>query len=784
MAKEVVVPEYIQTVISQSATSEGPIKAMVQSDLDAQGGFLATWVCVDNQWLYVITQAGYEKEEDKKQVVKEQQAKSWLGRRREKEQTLLAIDEMDLRNSPLKAKIISKYPLSTVKRLKCQTFTGSVVLLATVDQQEKVLCRGSSSKIGDLNGFARTVNALLKNEELKDEFRERPSDTCPTCGRLYPDASRQVCPRCLDKSTLFKRVLSLTPKYKVQIFAMIAIMILSALVRLAGPYLGGRVFFDEVLKENGKYAGMIWQFVLISFSVELISLLLNIAHGRINASVSAQIVFDLKSMVFEAMQKLSLNFYSKRQTGALMNRVNNDANDLQFFFNDVVPPIVVNTITLAGVATILFRFNWRLTIYVLLPVPLIIYFIKVIYPKLWKIYSKRFRANSRLNAVINDSLTGVRVVKAFGQEDYEVKRFSSRNTGVYNAAIELGNMSNTIFPLMSYIMGLGGIIVWGVGGWDVVNGQMTIGTLMSFIGYLGMLYGPLRFMMGIVDRWSSTMNSAQRIFEIIDSNDYLPMPQEPVIMKDIKGEVIAEKVEFAYDEGKPTLTDINFHVKPGEMIGLVGRSGAGKTTMINLISRLYDVNAGSITIDGVDLRDIEREGFNKQVGLVLQETFLFRGSILENIMYAKPDATPEEVIRAAKIANAHDFITMLPDGYETVIGRRGHDLSGGERQRLAIARAVLLDPKILILDEATANIDTETEKLIQEAIEQLVKGRTTFAIAHRLSTLRKADRLFVFERGKIVEVGSHSELMENPDGVYYKLFTTQRESLELIDISS
>ena len=249
-------------------------------------------------------------------------------------------------------------------------------------------------------------------------------------------------------------------------------------------------------------------------------------------------------------------------------------------------------------------------------------------------------------------------------------------------------------------------------------------------------------------------------------------------MPHIKGEVVARDVEFAYEEGRPILQDINFEVKPGEMIGLVGHSGAGKSTMINLISRLYDVNSGAILIDGVNIKDIAKEDLHQQIGMVLQETFLFRGTIMENIAYAKPDATEAEIIRAAKIANAHDFIMRLPDGYDTVIGRKGHDLSGGEKQRLAIARAVLLDPRILILDEATANIDTETEQLIQEALEQLIQGRTTFAIAHRLSTLRRADRLFVFEHGRIVEVGTHEELLAKK-GVYEKLFTTQQKALEL-----
>lgn len=308
---------------------------------------------------------------------------------------------------------------------------------------------------------------------------------------------------------------------------------------------------------------------------------------------------------------------------------------------------------------------------------------------------------------------------------------------------------------------------------------------MTFTGYLGMLYGPLDFMTRIVEWWSSSMNSAQRIFEIIDSTEVLWTPDQEKLVElpELKGEIEAKNITFGYEAGKPVLEDISFKVSPGEMIGIVGRSGSGKSTLINLISRLYDPDQGTLSIDGEDIRYLSQDKLRQQIGMVLQDTFLFRGTVFENIAYAKPDASPEEVMEAARIANAHEFISELPDGYETVLGVRDIDLSGGERQRLAIARAVLHNPQILILDEATAAIDIETELLVQEALERLVEGRTTFAIAHRLSTLRKADRLLVLDRGRLVEEGHHAELFEQK-GVYHKLLTTQRKGLEYLDLSA
>ena len=673
---------------------------------------------------------------------------------------------------------------SELKELRVHHYVSSITLHAEFkDGEELVLLRGSLGQARHYQAFSQQINNYVQGKTAQVNWDE-VVDRCPKCNLHYPDAAHPVCPRCLDRRSLFRRVLGLTPPYAKQIGLMVVLMLTSSVITLFSPYLGGKILFDEVLKPSGKYAQRLGLVILAMFAVQLLTLLVNIWQGRVNSKVAAQIVFDLKTQVFTAMQRLSLKFYNHQQTGSLMTRVNNDATHLQYFFHDGLPFFIVNSLRLVGITIVLLLMDWKLALLVLIPVPLIVLITMKVRPMLWRLYTKRFRANSRLNAVVNDSLGGVRVVKAFGKEEQEIQRFTKSNQRVFEVNQEVGKMASTVFPALSYLMSVGALVIWGVGGWRVLQGDLTFGTLMTFTGYLGMLYGPLDFMTRIVDWWSSSMNSAQRIFEVIDSTEMLwtPEPQEIVSLGRLQGNIEARDVTFGYEEGKPVIEDVSFTVQAGEMIGIVGRSGAGKSTLINLITRLYDPTSGTMLIDGVDVRYLDQKELRAQVGMVLQDTFLFRGTIYDNIAYAKPDASPEEVILAAQIANAHEFIVKLPDGYETVLGVRDINLSGGERQRISIARALLHDPQILILDEATASIDTETEQLVQEALERLLQGRTTFAIAHRLSTLRQANRLFVLDRGKLVEVGSHTELLKQK-GVYHKLFTTQRDGLAHIGVA-
>lgn len=680
---------------------------------------------------------------------------------------------------------INIYYLEAIEKLSSEQVVAGGMLVAEINGEDKILCRYSSSCTRDFAVFTKLFAKLKECKELTDEdFKgdEIPL-FCPKCGTRYEDPIRKICPKCFDKRAIFKRVISYLPKYKLDLILILLCMLASSILNIILPYLGGNIFYDEVLKKDGSNYGRVGLLVLIMLAVKLLATLISICYGRINSDLSAKVIFDLKTEIFAALQRLSLSFYNRKQTGTLMNNVNGDSMHLQYFFHDGVPYFIVNLITMLGIFGVMLSLNWRLALLSIFPIPIIVYVLKSLFPKLWVMFSRMFRRGSALNSVINDSLSGARVVKAFGKEGEEITRFSNTNQNFYKVNLELGNLLQTAFPLLYFLMGSSGLVVWGYGSYLVVKGELTFGSLITFTGYVGMLVGPLQFMTQITNWWSDCMNSASRIFEIMDAVPEVEEKADAIRLCNIKGEVSLKGVTFSYEPNNPVLHDINIDVKQGEMLGIVGHSGAGKSTLTNVITRLYDVKEGQITIDGINIKDLNLKDLHSQIGMVLQDTYLFMGTIAENIAYARPEATMEEIIAAAKVANAHDFIMKLPDGYDTVIGSRGRqNLSGGEKQRISIARAVLLNPRILILDEATASLDTETERMIQEALERLIKGRTTFAIAHRLSTLRNADRLIVVEGGKISESGTHEELVKNK-GIYYTLLQKQREALKLQGVS-
>jgi len=402
-----------------------------------------------------------------------------------------------------------------------------------------------------------------------------------------------------------------------------------------------------------------------------------------------------------------------------------------------------------------------------------------------KLYAKSYSRRRSFNSLIADVLNGMRVVKSFSREDDEMERFDKRSIKSADADIEIGNRAAKIFPMLFYLLKIGSYIVWGVGGWQVMNqtGSMNYATLMTFVAYFSLIYGPIEFLADVSNWWSECLNSLQRLFEISEAVPEVKEAENPVSLEKVRGDVEFKNVSFSYVENRKVIDDISFKIPAGSTLGIVGHTGAGKSTLANLMTRLYNAKEGEIFIDETDIKKLSFDTLRRSISIVSQETYLFRGSILENIRYARPEATNEQVIAASIIAGAHQFIVKYPDGYHTQIGLGNKDLSGGERQRLSIARAILKNPRILILDEATAAMDTQTERQIQEALNRLTEGRTTIIIAHRLSTLRDADNLIVIENGKMPEHGTARELLEKK-GVYYKLYKMQAEALKTIGIES
>ena len=694
---------------------------------------------------------------------------------------------------------VDSYPLADLGEMQVQALvTGGLLMIrpagsGTEDPAsprdpadgadlERLLLRFTNSEAQRFETFARAVAALQKGEQAPAAEAERERN-CPRCGLRYPDQNRSVCPRCIDKRGLFLRVLGYLHPYRGWVALIAAAMIAASALRTVAPLLSGRVLFDDVLNPAGRYHGHLAELIALLVAVHGIGVLAEIIHMRITARVSVSMIYDLKNQIFEALQRLSLGFFARKQTGGLMVRVNHDSMNLNYFFIDGLPFFIVNLLQIVAIVSAMIALNWSLALLLLIPAPFVVLIIRLRLPQLWRLFSRQYRSLAILNGMVEDSLSGVRVVKAFGKEHEEIERFRPANDEVYRSHRHTQRTLATLFPAVAFLTQLGGLVVWAVGGWQVVAGNLTFGVLMSFVGFVALLYEPLRFMTKVVEWWSAAMNSAQRIFEILDTVPEVAERADPVALPAMRGEVELRGVSFGYEPNKPVLHDVDLRVAAGETVGLVGHTGAGKSTLINLITRLYDTGDGQVLIDGIDVRDLRSADLRRQVGIILQDPYLFAGSVAENIAYGRPDASRAQIVAAARAAFAHDFVTTLPSGYDTVIGSRGHGLSGGERQRLSIARAVLLDPRIMILDEATSSVDSATEEKIQQALERLIHGRTTIAIAHRLSTLRMADRLVVVEQGRVVEQGTHHELMA-AEGIYCRLVRKQQDALAVIGIGA
>ena len=567
--------------------------------------------------------------------------------------------------------------------------------------------------------------------------------------------------------------------YKKQAIALASCSLMTTLLNLIPPRIQGTLI-DQVFTKH-QDTPMFLQLMGAWLVVVILASVVNITRDRLVAFLGGTIAADLRSATYRAIEFLQLTYFDKKQVGAISARVTSDTDRVWGFLVEGVPYFLLNGLTLVGVSAFLFWTNPFLAACILAPIPIIV----GISMKFWRPMTQMFyrvgQKWARLHIHLNESLSGIRVVKAFAKEDSEFAKFTKRNQELRESGVQADRRWFTVFGAMMFFTALGTLICWTVGGKMVIDRQLTIGEFYQINAYLALVYGPLQWFAAVNNWFSRAMAGADRIFEVIDMEKEA-YKTDTGLNHPIVGEVEFRNVRFGYDKSNPVLKNIQFTAKPGEMIGLVGKSGAGKSTTINLIARFYEPDAGEIRIDGINYKEMSLQNLRRQIGIVLQEPFLFNGTIADNIAYGKPGASLEEIMAAARAANAHNFIVQKPDGYDTMVGERGSKLSGGERQRVSIARAILHNPRILILDEATSSVDVETEKQIQEAISHLVEGRTTFAIAHRLSTLRNASRLIVLDRGEIVEIGTHEELMEKK-GVFFNLVQTQSRVQEIVGVA-
>ena len=741
----------VQAAFSVRAVDTDKLLYCVKADMDGEGCYYDTYITFDNKTLYLLS--GYDRLVKNKKTF----------------------------DTQFDFKDFSEYPMEEIEKLYVDRYQFTARLMAKMtDGTEKQLAMFSGGFSEKFEQFCRRYETIKKGETPDDSALDDKTLYCPKCNRKYPDPNRAFCPYCTKRTWVFKRLLGMFGDYKKQIAVILVLIAVSVALGLIAPYFGTKMLYDDVLSEGGSLHGQMLFVILVMAAFSLLSTGFSMIYGVIISRITPQVIHKLRTDIFASMQKLSLSFFTTKQTGSLMSRVDRDSQNIYWFFTDIVPYGLTNVVKIVGIAVIMLTISPLLSLGISLTISVIEIVQHQFYKSQRKLYRKYDVAMRSANSVLSDVMNGQRVVKAFAREDREIDRYRVKNTDAFliNSRIN-SRIANTI-PVIWTFYRIVNKLVFCLGAVLVIKGHILFGALSALISYTEMAMDPINFFTWIGDRWAKCMDAASRMFEIMDALPTVKEDEHPVHMENMKGDIELKNVSFEYEAGHPIIKNVSFKVQAGHMFGIVGKTGAGKSTIINLMARLYDVTGGEITIDGVPIRKIAFDDLRRNIGIVSQETFLFIGSIADNIRYANPGATMEEVIEAAKSANAHEFITKLPEGYNTKVGEGGISLSGGEKQRISIARAIIQKPNILILDEATASMDTRTERKIQAAIDNLKQGRTIISIAHRLSTLRDADMLCVIENGELKEMGTHDKLIKEK-GKYFELYKLQSEALQFIN---